>query len=290
MAGRGVGLMIVVAAALLALAPAASSAVIRVAGPDPVVERWPAWPWPTTCGGGENFDPVQVFSGPTGAERGSRGSERALRAFLGRQRGFATRIAPMRGYRRVTEGRRQAIFASGRLRSRYGVTGLFFEKQRERWRWSGSGPCEPTSVIDGEEAITWTISPGQEGLGPDTTRLLIDLGPGPCAGGQSQNERAREPIFQRIDSKLLMAMRLEPLPPGGYTCVGTSEPPLEVELPEPLGQLLLFDGGTYPPVFAEFRWRLERGEPSAVRLRDAIRKRRAKARRRQARLRRAGRS
>lgn len=283
MGGRWAGfLKVVVVAGLLALALPTSSGARGATGPDPAVERWPTWPWPTTCGG-HTFDPVQVFGGPTGAERGSRPSERALRAFLVEQLDFATRIAPMRNYRRVSERGGQAEFASGRLRSRFGVTGLSFEKKRGRWEWWGSGPCNPTSVVAGENAVTWSISGEQESLGPETTRLSINLGPGPCNSGQSQNDRAREPVFHRMGSKLLMVMRLEPLPPGGYTCQGLVEPPLEVELPEPLGEMHLFDGATYPPVFAEYRWRLARGEPAAVEWRDKVRERRAAARRKRSR-------
>lgn len=283
MGGRWTGfLKAVVVVALLVLALPASSVGRGATGPDPAVERWPVWPWPTACGG-HTFDPVQVFGGPTGAERGSRPSERALRAFLVEQLGFATRIAPMRNYRRVSERGSQAEFASGRLRSRFGVTGLNFEKRRGRWRWWGSGPCTPTSVVAGESAITWLISGEQESLGPETTRLSINLGPGPCNSGQSQNDRAREPVFHRMGGRLLMVMRLEPLPPGGYTCEGSTEPPMEVELPEPLGELHLFDGATYPPVFAEYRWRLARDEPAALEWRDKVRERRAAARRKRSR-------
>lgn len=272
----------VVVAGLLALVLPTSSGARGATGPDPAIERWPVWPWPTSCGG-HTFDPVQVFGGPTGAERGSRPSERALRAFLLEQRGFATRIAPMRNYRTVSERGGQAEFASGRLRSRFGVTGLSFEKKRGRWKWWGSGPCNPTSVVAGESAVTWSISGEQESLGPETTRLSINLGPGQCNSGQSQNDRAREPVFHRLDGRLLMVMRLEPLPPGGYTCEGLREPPLEVELPEPLGEMHLFDGATYPPVFAEYRWRLARGEPAAVEWRDKVRERREAARRKRSR-------
>jgi hypothetical protein len=48
-----------------------------------------------------------------------------------------------------------------------------------------------------------------------------------------------------------MALWLRPLPPGGYTCVGLVEPPLKIQLPGPLGDRELRDGGTYPPRFAD---------------------------------------
>jgi len=64
-----------------------------------------------------------------------------------------------------------------------------------------------------------------------------------------------KPIFEQVGKKLLMIMRLRPLPPGGYTCVGTREPPLKVHLPERLGTRKLYDGGTYPPADVAKIWR-----------------------------------
>ena len=78
-------------------------------------------------------------------------------------------------------------------------------------------------------------------------RSGINLGPGECDGGRSQNDRLQKPEFREQNGRLLMSLWLRPLPPGGYTCQGLSEPPVTIELPEPLGERELMDGGAYPP-------------------------------------------
>lgn len=180
-------------------------------GPDPVVAKWPHWPYPTSCGNGLTFDPVSVFSGPTEAEAGTGPAEAG----------------------------------HGRLP---GVEEVTLKESSGEWTLGGySGRCDPTSVVNGREAITWTLSSKQKSLRPGTRALWIDLGPGECASGRSQNARAMKPVFFELGKRLLMVMRLKPLPRGGYTCEGISEPPLQVKLPKRLGDHTLFDGGVYPP-------------------------------------------
>jgi hypothetical protein len=59
-----------------------------------------------------------------------------------------------------------------------------------------------------------------------------------------------KPVFFELGRRLMMVMRLKPLPPGNYTCIGIFEPPLRVALPKRLGNRTLFDGGVYPPTKA----------------------------------------
>ncbi len=137
------------------------------------------------------------------------------------------------------------VYGHGRLP---GVDQLTLEESNGAWDFAGySSACQPTSVVDGRMAITWTLSSKQSSLRPGTRQLWIDLGPGECSGGQSQNARAMKPVFFELNERLLMVMRLKPLPPGNYTCPGLIEPPLRVKLPKRLGGRVLFDGGVYPP-------------------------------------------
>jgi len=207
--------------------------------------KWPQWPYPTTCEGGPQFDPVNVFSGPTEAETGSGPAEEGLRKTIAEwQTGFPT--LPKHYWRLLGQEPGVVVYGHGRLP---GVEELSLEEADGKWKFAGySSRCEPTSIVDGREAITWALSPKQRPLRPGTRRLSIDLGPGECASGRSQNARAMKPVFYELGKRLLMVMRLKPLPPGNYTCVGILEPPLEVKLPKPLGDHTLFDGGVYPPV------------------------------------------
>lgn len=216
-------------------------------GPDPMVAKWPHWPYPTTCGSGPTFDPASAFSGPTEAEAGPGPAEAELRETIEEwQTGFPT--LPRHHWRLLGQEPGVAVFSQGRLP---GVHHLTLEESNGTWDFAGySSNCQPKSVVNGREAITWTLSSKQSRLRPSTRQLWIDLGPGECAGGMSQNARAMSPVFFELGRRLLLVMRLKPLPPGNYTCPGIFEPPLRVKLPRPLGDRVLFDGGVYPPVRA----------------------------------------
>ncbi len=246
-------------AALLVATTSFAAVAEAPVGPDPVVEKWPQWPYKTSCGELE-FDPVAVFGGPTGAERGSRPSEKALATFLKRE-DWVRDYVPVRHWRLLAETEDAAEFASGRLSSVYGPSTMSFELEGGRWKWWGlSSGCDPTSIIDGLQAVTWTLAIDKPKPDGDDRHLWINLGPGPCSGGRSQNARARKPVVWQVGRKLIMAMTLKPLPPGGYTCQGISEPPLKIKLPERLGDMRLFDGGTYPPGNVMKIWRDARRE------------------------------
>jgi hypothetical protein len=212
-------------------------------GPDPVAAKWPSWPYLTSCDR-IPFDPVQVFSGATNAERGRGRPERKLRRTIAEwQTAYLT--LPKHHWRLLARTPRYVSYAHGRLPS---VEVVSLEKSMRGWSFATySGGCEPTSVLQGSASIvTWTLAAGQD-LKPETTEISIDLGPGPCASGRSQNERAIAPVFFELDRKMMMVMRLRPLPPGGYTCQGIVDPPLTVALPAPLGDRQLYDGSVYPP-------------------------------------------
>lgn len=260
MIGRGWKLLAIAAALLATMPLAGAQAARRAQGPDPAVKEWPVWPYPTSCDGyGLQFDPVSVFSGPTGVELGSSPSEVALRDFL-QGESWVRQFAPPHDWRLLAETEDRAEFASGRLGHPDQLSSMTFRRDGGQWKWSGlSSGCQPTSIVNGQPAITWQISPEQKIVGKKTRKLLIELGPGPCAGGRSQNARAMKPIFRRLGGRRwLMIMQLEPLPPGVYTCQGILEPPLAVTLPSRIGKRRLLDGGTYPPTDVVQEWRSAR--------------------------------
>jgi hypothetical protein len=233
---------IVVAATLLGLAAPAVSRALPASAPDPAVTVWQAWPFEGSCY--SRFDPVQVFRGPATAELGSAPAQIALREITASQ---SFPPLPQHRWRRVTETESEAVFAHGQLSSPFGPLWVSLKQESGNWKWNGSGTCTPRTTLHELEAVTWTLDAEQLPLGPNTRRLLVDLGPGPCSSGMSQNERARKPIFRQFGKRLVMIILLEPLPPGIYTCQGIIEPPLKVKLPMRLGSRKLFDGGAFPP-------------------------------------------
>jgi hypothetical protein len=135
-----------------------------------------------------------------------------------------------------------------------------FERKNGGWRmWGLSSGCSPTTVIGDLMAVSWTLAGEKPLPRPQSRRIWINLGPGECSSGRSQNARAREPVVWQVGRKLIVAMTLRPLPPGVYTCEGRSEPPMAIELPQPVGDLRLFDGADYPPTDVVAAWRRMRG-------------------------------
>ncbi|HEX5984084.1 MAG TPA: hypothetical protein VFY69_07760 [Solirubrobacterales bacterium] len=231
------------AIALMLVVPAAIAGAAKIGGPDPATRVWTEWPHRVTCGWGHSFDPVAVFSGPAGAERGKLPSERALRRFLARE---ILDWVPKHGWRRLAESNGYAQFAAGRLRR--GVETMTFRRVKGRWKWqSYSGGCLPGTVRRGIPAITWDLASDQPPLTPETRSILVELGPGECSSGKPKAPRLQKPEIREQNGALLLSLWVRPLPPGFYTCEGIVEPPVRIELPEPLGERELLDGGTYPP-------------------------------------------
>src|SRR5262245_21212505 len=145
-------------------------------GADPDVRKWPSWPFPTTCAY-RTFDPVAIFSAPATAELGSTSGERALRSFL---RHPVIPWVPRHNWRLLYEHGHRAEFVSSPLSNRpeRAPEWLLFERRARRWKWTGSGPCIPVSVIAGHQAIPWDLPEGHAKLTPETTQVEVNLGPG----------------------------------------------------------------------------------------------------------------
>lgn len=242
MGWRGV---IAAGALLLSLAAPATGQALPATAPDPAVAAWKAWPFEAGCYG--RFDPVAVFSGPATAELGTAPAEVALREIIATQ-GFPS--LPPERWRRVSETETDAVFVHGPLSAPFGPMWVRIRQEAGTWKLGGTATCSPQTTAHGLGAVTWTLDPSQPPLGPKTRRLLVNLGPGPCASGMSQNKRARKPVFRQFGRRLVMIIFLEPLPPGFYNCIGIVDPPLKVKLPWPLGKRKLFDGGAFPPQVA----------------------------------------
>lgn len=241
---RGVIALLVSAVALSVSSAPASAA--SASGPDPAVSEWPRWPYLTSCGIAPPFDPVAVFSGPTGAEEGSSPSAAALRGVL-HDPALAWLGLPQHDWRLVSEANEYAEFIWGRLTQ--GMQRVTLQNSGDGWKLLGNGTCELHSVVRERWAVSWSLATDQRPLGKNTRRVRINLSGGPCSSGMSQNERAH-PAFRQMGRKLLLSVVVDPPPPGPHTCQGVVEPPLVVRLPGRLGKRKLYDGGTYPPVVA----------------------------------------
>jgi len=236
----------IVAALLLAAVPAAAASAKAKAPaekPKPVLEEWPRWPYPVSCGEFA-FDPVAVLSSPVGVEYGSKPSEQALRAVL--EDPSLDWLGYGWGWRLAGEDADSAQFLRGEPGT--GLHSIAVAIKDGRWQWAGStSSCSLTSRVYGDYyAIDW-VPADDRPLGPNTRRVRVRLTGGPCRGNLQISDRAHF-VFRQLGKRLLMSAWIDPLPPGPATCPGVVEPVLTVKLPGRLGQRKLFDGGTYPPV------------------------------------------
>ena len=230
----------------LLLAPAAYASP----GADPVIRDWPEWPYRVSCLAGA-FDPITAFSAPARAEQGPQASARALRRFL--NAGLLPRL-PRHNWRLAIDKPRELQFLNGHpgaeLESGDELEWLRLRRSRGRWRMVNySSWCPLISVEKGEWATTWFLADNQPKLAPDTQRIHVYVG-ARCSKKENPAALAEEPQFHEIAGKLVMTIWLRPqrfdpvviceegLGPG---------PPLTVDLPEPLGDRELVDGGTFPP-------------------------------------------
>jgi hypothetical protein len=214
------------------------------------VREWSHWDGKVTCGG-PPFDPLVAFSRRSDAAEGDRPAEVAFRKFLERGGMTGGDSKPLNGWRLLGERDGYAQFANGSPaggRMKTWTVGPFHGALRPL---SFSGGCLPRLLRHGRAAIAWTLARGQH-LDPSTRSVKVDLGPGECASGASQDERLERPRFRVENGALLMALWIHPVhsKPGEMrTCVGTIEPPVTIRLPRRLGTLRLLDGRGLPTKF-----------------------------------------
>jgi hypothetical protein len=236
--GRALAVVALLTLGLVAAGPARGDG-----GSGQILDEWRTWPYQSECGG-VVLSPIAVFSTVAGAEEGSLPAEVGLREVVNDPAlswiGFA-----QHGWRALAEGPESASFVSGELGE--DTRFLSLTKADGRWKFAGSGPCSLTTVVPGARTVAWSLAAEQPGLRPDTRRIRVDLGPGNCASGASQNARARKPIFRQRGRTLLMILSLEFGASGPQTCQGVIEPPLRVSLPGRLGTRKLYDAGSFPP-------------------------------------------
>jgi hypothetical protein len=252
--------------ACAALAPAATSAAAGpparldrvVAGTsglvpaDPVTLEWPGWPYWGSCGE-LSFDPSAVFAEVPEAGLGRSALDRALRREV---RDLAVNRS-VHGWRLARRLPGRAGFVRGHpgaeLESRHELE--YMEMQRRRGRWgmeSYSQKCWLWTMRRGRGADSWFLAPDQPPLGPDTQAIRVIAG-ARCTRTERPPTLAGEPRFDEFGGKLVMTLWLRYPPRRGGSVLVPCEsglppwPPFEIELPQPLGDRALFNGGEYPP-------------------------------------------
>jgi hypothetical protein len=105
----------------------------------------------------------------------------------------------------------------------------------------------PADQIEGRVgSAAWWVDPAAAAPGPDATTISALIRERACASGRSPEGRIVEPaIFSSEDAFLISVFVRQPA--GSQDCPGNPAVPLEIALPEPLGERRLLDGSEVPP-------------------------------------------
>lgn len=235
---------------------------------DPVVSEWPDWPFRAGCRN-MTLDPGEVFGEAPALGRGRGSIDRALRQTL-KLLGMRDQHAPWRLGRRA-HGRVALLrgHPGAELESGEELEYVELKRRKRSWQWTGTYDqlCYLRTVDKGRWADSWFLAPDQPPLGPETQAVRVVAGVH-CSATEKPPVLDGEPKFTEIGGKLAMTLWLRRRGSSGIVlCDGSLPdwPPLEIQLPAPLGDRELFDGSEYPPNPAAH---LERTGP--VPLRSAI--------------------
>ncbi|HET9521963.1 MAG TPA: hypothetical protein VFO73_13015 [Candidatus Limnocylindrales bacterium] len=104
----------------------------------------------------------------------------------------------------------------------------------------------PADQIEGRVGpAAWWVDPAAP-PGPDATTISGLIRERACASGQSPEGRILQPAIFSSETAFLISVFVRQ-PAGAQDCPGNPAVPLEIALPEPLGQRRLLDGSEVPP-------------------------------------------
>jgi hypothetical protein len=214
-----------------------------------VTSECSGWPYWASCGG-ISFDPDAAFSEVPEAGLGNSALDRALRREV-RRVGIKRAI---HGWRLVRHLPGRAAFVRGQpgaeLESGHELE--YIEVERRHGRWgpeSYSQKCWLETMRKGRGADTWTLAPDQPPLSPQTQTIRVITG-ARCSRKEKPPALDGKPRFDEFAGRLVMTVWLRHRGGGANEACDFGLPPwppIELELPEPLGSRQLFDGGEYPP-------------------------------------------
>lgn len=133
---------------------------------------------------------------------------------------------------------------SGGPGPRAGHLGIAFERRDGQWTLARAGGCVPeVRHPSGARRAAW--EPAEE-VHPETTHLEVAVRERMCASGQPADDRLLSPEIELGEDAVVVTWFVEPVP-GGASCPSNPITAATLELPEPLGDRELLDGGLYPP-------------------------------------------
>lgn len=147
---------------------------------------------------------------------------------------------PLKGWYLLARDRDHLLFANGRGTT---VASLTLHRQHGRWEFEMSGGCEPRAVRVGIAAQHIRLANKPDGS--RLVKLLVDAPGCEYAHGISKSELVGP--FVWFGGKTAAITVFVKAPKGVQACADTGPTPLEVTLPQPLGQRHVVDGGAVSP-------------------------------------------
>lgn len=124
---------------------------------------------------------------------------------------------------------------------------VVLQRDGNSWNYSQSGSgCTVKPYRPDRTMARWGLDPNRPAPSPDSTSVDLIVNDQSCAGGVGPDERLDDPVVEVATGTVTITFTSRP-PSGDQTCPSHPPAPRRVELPEPLGDRELRDGGIYPP-------------------------------------------
>jgi hypothetical protein len=120
---------------------------------------------------------------------------------------------------------------------------LELEREGDSWRPAGWGHCRLSPVL--KDGLAWAVVTGYRGDAQATT-ITVEVHERECTSGRDPSSFLHEPFVVETAESVIIYWTSEP-PSGDQTCQGNPSVERAVELSEPLGDRIVFDGSSYPP-------------------------------------------
>jgi hypothetical protein len=105
----------------------------------------------------------------------------------------------------------------------------------------------PNGVVVGElGATSWWLDPQAPAPRADSVSIRGFVLERACTSGQTPEGRVERPLFDLTETAVTVVIGIRTLP-DGQDCQGNAPFPVRIELPEPLAERALLDGGSVPP-------------------------------------------
>jgi hypothetical protein len=194
------------------------------------------------CGAGAPAFPAELLLRPGSAETGIDEPASLLRDTV--LMPIEENDFPRTGWTRIDVPPRTVLFVAPSANG-WKVVGV--ELGATGWTVDQYGSCglRPT-LPKGVNAASWWVDPAAAPLAAGATRVMALIHEQACASGRPPIGRVLDPEIVDQPDRVIVTFSVRDQP-GGQDCQGNPTLAVAFELPTPIGNRPLFDGGEFPP-------------------------------------------